>query len=381
MNILGSMENLKMDKAKDESLYYHEIGEIMSKLHADIPVEIFDTTEVPVSTNIREEHFKGENYSRAVMYLLSNGCEWALKSANGCTMCGHLAQQTRRVEQISDEDLVSQFNKEFSQIDFSKYPLLNLYNNGSFFNDKEISPNAREKILQIIKSNKDIKMLVLETRPEFVSEAKVLEVKELLPNIHVEIAIGLELKNDYYRTVCINKGFTLKQFEEAAEIITKHLSLRTYVLLKPPFFTEKEAIEEAVKTIEYAFNLGSRIVSLEGCTVQDHTLIKYLYEQEMYNPPKLWSIIEVIKRVQAEGQLIIGMFQFFPSPDTVPHNCNLCNEDILEKMKQYNRILDKTIFDSISCKCKSDWKSLLEEPGLPFNDRVENFTELMRMEF
>lgn len=377
-DLLGNLQNISMETTEEESYYYKVIGDIMKEIHANIPLEEFDTAQVPVPTNIREENFQGVNYQRAVMYLLSNGCEWALKNANGCTMCGHLARQTRRTESIREEDLIHQFKKEFARIDFSKYPILNLYNNGSFLNDQEISSHARREILKTINGNSQIKMLVVETRPEFVSEEKIREIKVLMPDKHVEVAMGLELKDDLYRTICINKGFSLQQYEKAAKIITKYVNLRTYILLKPPFLTEREAIEEACKTVEYAFSLGSRIVSLEGCTIQDYTLVKCLADGGMYTTPWLWSIIEVVKRTRAKGNLIVGMFQFFPSPDTVPHNCPKCSEGIMEKIRKYNQTLDRKIFDSLTCSCKAKWEALLKENSRPFNERIKLFAKHMQ---
>jgi radical SAM enzyme (TIGR01210 family) len=108
-------------------------------------------------------------------------------------------------------------------------------------------------------------MLVLETRPEFVTEEKVREIKRLIPDKHIELGVGLEIKDDFYRRICINKGFSLQRYNSAANIITKYLNLRTYVLLKPLFLTEKEAIEQAIETIEYAFASGTTTVSLEAC--------------------------------------------------------------------------------------------------------------------
>ncbi len=377
MELLGTIENITMENSEENSHYYGKIGNIMSQMHSNIPDEVFNTAIVPTSTNYREEYYNGNYYSRAVIYLFSNGCEWALKSGNGCTMCGHLAQQTRTKEQINDNDLIIQFKNEFRKIDFSKSPILNIFNNGSFFNEKEISKNARREILKVINSEPNIKMLVVETRPEFISEEKIIEFNNILPNIHLEVAIGLEMKDDYFRMICINKGFKLDQYKKAAEIITKHVNLRTYVLLKPPFLTEVEAIDEACETIEYSFSLGSRLVSLEGCTVQDYTLIKYLYDNDMYSPPKLWSILDVIQRVGHKGQLVIGMFQFYPSPNNVPNNCDLCNEKILNNIKLYNRTLDMSVFESLSCKCKEEWDSLLKEISIPFNERVKCFIDKM----
>jgi uncharacterized Fe-S cluster-containing MiaB family protein len=38
------------------------------------------------------------------MYLMSNGCEWAMKKTHGCTMCGHFVKQTGKDTTISPEE-------------------------------------------------------------------------------------------------------------------------------------------------------------------------------------------------------------------------------------------------------------------------------------
>ncbi len=356
--------------------YYKQISEAQEIIHAKIPMENCNMKKTS-HTEFRDEIFGGVNHNRAVIFLISNGCEWALKHGHGCTMCGHLAKQVRRNSTISVDDHIQQFEKEFEKIDFVNYPLLNIYNNGSFLNDNEIPPEARREMMRKINTNPDIKMLVLETRPEFVTEDKVNEIKELIPKKHVELAMGLEMKSDFYRTMCINKGFSLHQYDHAARIITKHLYLRTYVLLKPLFLTEKECIDHAIETIEYAFATGSTTVSLEACTIQDYTLIKYFYDQGLYSTPWLWSIIDVVKRIKTPGKLLIGLFQFYPSPKTVPHNCSQCNERVMESIIQYNRTLDINGIDGIACQCKKEWRRELKEKPLPFEKRLEQLSGLL----
>ena len=185
------------------------------------------------------------------------------------------------------------------------------------------------------------------------------------------------MKNDFLRGICINKGFSLKRFDSAARIITKHLNLRVYVLLKPLFLTEKEGIESAVETIEYAFESGATTVSLEACTIQDFTLMKYCYERGLYTPPWLWSIIDVVKKVKTPGKLIVGLFKFFPSPSAVPNNCDRCNETIMERIQEYNRTLDSRTFDGLVCKCKKEWKELLMEKPMAFEKRLEPIPRLL----
>ncbi|MGD2089304.1 MAG: archaeosine biosynthesis radical SAM protein RaSEA [Candidatus Aminicenantes bacterium] len=370
-NLVGALQRYGLDGELKKAQYYKFISELLHHIHSQIPHENYNKNKVAAPINIREEIFQGINYKRAVMFLLTNGCEWALRNGNGCTMCGHLAKQLRSHEIIPDDDYLNQFDEQFRKIDFKTCPLLNLYNNGSFFNDNEISPGARRAMLKKIGQEKHIKMLVLETRPEFATEKKMKEVKMLVPGKHIEIAIGLEIKNDLYRTVCINKGFKLRQFEDASRIIRKYHNLRTYVLLKPPFLTERESIENAVETIEHAFDSGASTVSLEGCTVQDYTLVNYFYEKGSYTPPWLWSIIEVIKRVKTPGKLIIGLFQFYPSPSKTPFNCEKCSHRIFNAICNYNRTLDKRIFEGLTCQCKIKWEETLEEEFPSFKKRIE----------
>ncbi len=367
---LGVLVNDGLEGELEQSRYYSMVADIMGMIHSTIPKRDFDTAKVACKTQYRQENFKGKKYNRAVMYLLSNGCEWALKAANGCTVCGHIARQTLK-DRIPTDDFLNQFLDEFSRIDFKKNPLLNLYNNGSFLNDSEIPALARNKMLETINSHPDIKMLVLETRPEFVTPEKIEEIKITIPNKHVEVAMGLELKNDFLRAACVNKGFTLRQYEEAARHITRYLHLRSYVMLKPPFFTEREAVENAIETVKCAFSIGSTSVSLEACTVQDFTLVGHMKKHGLFDPPKLWSIIEVIKKTHMLGKLMIGLFQFFPSPSNVPFNCQKCSPEILAAFRQYNADFDISCFDGISCDCKEEWERELEVESIPIEERLE----------
>jgi radical SAM enzyme (TIGR01210 family) len=376
--LAGKLQSTGLEGDLKKSQYYRLISEAQKIIHAQIPKEKCSTDKVAAAeVGVREEILNGNNYKRAVIYLMSNGCEWALKSAHGCMMCGHLAKQIRNDKPISIKDYLKQFEEEFETIDFEKYPILNLYNNGSFINDNEIPPEAQRGMLRMINKNPHIKMLVLETRPEFVTGEKVREIKELIPDKHIELGVGLEMKDDFYRQICINKGFSLKRYDHAASIITKYLNLRTYVLLKPLFLNEKEAIEKAIETIEYAFATGTTTVSLEACTIQDYTLMKYFYERGLYSPPWLWSIIEVVKGTKTPGKLLIGLFKFFPSPSAVPNNCEHCNQKVMEKFMQYNRTLDPKVFDGLTCECKKQWSEILEQKPLPFEERIKPIPKIL----
>ena len=373
LDILGPKDCVQDSGNLSASQYYSFIANFMKRLHSGIPPSDPPDVRRPAHIEIREEYYRGNYVKRAVIFLLSNGCEWALKSAYGCTMCGHIAKQVRSQQPISADDFIVQFNTAFSSMDFKGIPILNIFNNGSFLNENELPSDARRAIVGLISEKKDIKKLLIESRPEFITDSIIRETKSLLQNTELEIAIGLETADDFRRFVSVNKGFSLSQFTQAANIILKHkVQLRCYLLLKPPFYSEKEAIDDAVDSIKTAFSLGVKTVSLEAMTVQKYTLIEYLYNNDLYRMPWLWSIIEVVKKTSHLGRVFVGLFKFYPSPNFVPNNCSLCNDKTMDAIVEYNRTLKSEIFDQLHCQCKKDWKKHLNS-GRDFYQNFQDF--------
>jgi radical SAM enzyme (TIGR01210 family) len=320
---------------------------------------------------VKEGLLNSEPIQRAIFILRSRGCAWALREGGGCTMCGHLAGTTRGTS-IDPDVYVRQFADELSEFNFSNIPVLCLYNSGSFLNDEEVHPDARRRIFRLIAGVPEIRHLIIESRPEFVSEASLAEITELLPNKTVEVGVGLECYDDAVRSVCLNKGFNRSEFLEASRLIGKSpVKLLAYVLLKPPFLTESEAIEEAVRAIRFAFQHGADVVSLEPVSVQDFSLVHYLYEAEQYRPPWIWSVFEVIRRTAGLGEVRIGGFEFLPIPKIFTHNCPKCDPACVEAIVDYNRGGGITRFDKLSCECMSEWRRNIEaRDDRPLAERI-----------
>ena len=149
-------------------------------------------------------------------------------------------------------------------------------------------------------------------------------------------------------------------------------------MLKPLFLTERESIDNAIETIEHSFAVGAATVSLEASTIQEYTLMSYFYKHGLYTTPWLWSILEIVKSVKSSGKLLVGLFKFFPSPSAVPNNCEHCNDKVMNTIIQYNRTLDNSVFDSLTCECKKEWVKALEETPKPFEERLKPIPELLK---
>src|SRR5207302_10342520 len=78
----------------------------------------------------------------------------------------------------------------------------------------------------------------------------------------LEVAMGLETAHPQVLAK-LNKRMTLDQFRRAAEFLRENgIALRVFILVKPPFLDEAEALLWARRSIDFAFDCGATVVSL-----------------------------------------------------------------------------------------------------------------------
>jgi len=342
------------------------------------------TPRVPVSpdkakgSEVWEGYFAGQPIERVIIYLRSSGCFWAMKIKPdgrtefkpGCLDCEHSVAGTTFGRPISVVDYIKQFVSEFEKYDFSKYPMLCLYNEGNFFNEKELPKEARLDILKIIAGDPNIKAVVLECLPEFITEEVLQETAEILGDRYVEIGIGLESADPLVRALCVNKSFTLEKFEETAQLVNRYFNLLAYVLVKPSFLTEAEALEDAIKTVRYAFNTGAKVISIEPVNIGEHAMSGALSRLGLYRPAWLWTVIEIAKAAFDLGKVRIGGYQFAPRYENFARNCEVCTMAVKEAIRQFNATNDPRSLQELDCACKAEWRAELERQYTPLLDRI-----------
>ncbi len=311
----------------------------------------------------REGFMDGQAIERAIVILRGVGCQWAREDNGGCTMCGHLSGSAKG-SKVTDDKLKNQFEDAIANLDFSKYPMLCLYNGGSFLNEDEISPELRRYIFNRISGIKEIKTLIIESRKEHITDEVLDEIEELLPNTTVEIGVGLETVNDVVRNIVLNKGTNKEDYIALGQIFkNRRTKLLLYILIKSPFLTEYEAIEDSVSTIEFAREIGADIISLEAVSIQDQTFVSYLAGAGAYTTPWIWTVFEIIKRTYQKDMIFrIGGFEFFPIPKEFTSNCPECNEEMLKIIQEFNKSNNIEVLKDAVCKneCNKEWEQELQ---------------------
>jgi radical SAM enzyme (TIGR01210 family) len=162
---------------------------------------------------------------------------------------------------------------------------LKLYNSGSFFDPRAIPPDDFPAIAERIGR---FERVVVESHPSLVSDSAV-RFRDLIPG-QLEVAMGLEIAHPDV-LARLNKRMTLDQFSEAAAFLRGHrIALRVFVLVKPPFLKEDEALEWAQRSIDFAFDCGASAVSLIP-TRGGNGAMEALAQLGDYSPPDL-SLLE-----------------------------------------------------------------------------------------
>jgi radical SAM enzyme (TIGR01210 family) len=326
----------------------------------------------------------GHSVNRKILVFRSNGCHWAKR--NGCSMCGYFIETTGDSGIITSANYVNQLRHEVEGTDFSQFPVLCLFTAGSFLDDWEFPWDAAQEVFRLLGQEKQLKKLIIESCAEYVDEWKLARLRELIGNKTVEVGIGLESSDPYVLRNCVNKDFTLDVYNDAVRVLKKYFNVLSYVLVKPPFLNEREALELAVETGRYAFRQGSNAVSLEPMYVERHTLVDflfregYLFDSSSYRPPWLWTVFEAVRILRKEfpeREVRIGNSDELPRAYHLARNCDRCSDEASRRIQEYAQSYDLSLLDGLDCDCKRDWKMSLEDTSAPasLDERLRRFVK------
>ncbi len=285
-----------------------------------------------------------------VVILRTKGCSWAMKK--GCSMCGYFNDCN---PDVTEENLVGQMQKAMEKSDDQR--ILKIFTSGSFLDDREIPPQTRAELLGM--PSDSFKQVIFETRPEFVKRKSIEDCMSHFDNI--QIALGLESANDIVLKHSINKGFLLDDYQKAAEIIKEAgASLKTYLLIKPPFLTERESINDCIASARRIKDITD-VISFNPVNVQRGTLVERLWRRDEYRPPWLWSVMSILEECKDLGPRVVS-FPTGGGKKRGAHNCYECDADVLKEIEAFS--LGRVDgFGKKSCGCRDVWQDLLDTQG------------------
>lgn len=273
----------------------------------------------------------GDVVDVATVFLTNRECPYR------CLMCD-LWKNTLDVP-VRDGDIVEQMRYALERMPDAKR--LKLYNSGNFFDAKAIPRRDRIEIATLCRR---FETVVVENHPSLCNQ-QCIEFKDRLDG-KLEIAMGLETVHPEVLPL-LNKQMTLDGFRHATEFLCANdISVRAFVLLKPPYLNEREGIEWAVKSVEFAVGCGVSCVAVIP-TRPGNGVIELLAERGDYSPPQLRSLESVLEQSLA-GPKTYRVFADLWDAEKFS-SCNECMAARIERIGQMN--LTQTVPSPVQCHC------------------------------
>jgi len=321
-----------------------------------------------------EEHRIRTGRGKALVFILpTRGCSWALSGSGGCSVCGYLYDNP----QHPDPDLMKSSFSEIlnNKITQEEEYSIKIFTSGSFLDTNEISLDVQKSILQELQKYPQIKEIVLESRPEYVTEKILQQIASIIDIKKIEIAIGLESSNNQILKNSINKGFFWEDFEKAVKrILDANAKVKAYLLFKPPFVTEYDSIKDIFQSVSKIEKLGIDTISINAVSIHRGTFLSKLFENNHYRPPWLWSIVHLCKELKSKFPKLRIIFDVVAGGNIRgSHNCGECDKELLKQIKKFTLSQDIQAFDEgVHCSCKEEWKGSLFQEKISLNDFYSN---------
>ena len=239
------------------------------------------------------------------LFLTNRECPWR------CLMCDLWRETT--FERIPVGAVLDQIDGALRQAPAGEW--IKLYNAGSFFDAGAIPTIDLPGIALRVQR---FRRLVVECHPTLIGP-RVTEFRSRLASTHLEVALGLESAHPEVLQR-LNKGMTVDDFRRAAGFLVEAgISVRAFVLVKPPFQGEDDALNWALRTVDVAFEAGASVVSLiPTCT--GNGALEALRERGQFSEPRLQLLEAVMEQAlgRRRGRVFTDVWdleRFHSGPD------------------------------------------------------------------
>jgi archaeosine synthase beta-subunit len=303
----------------------------------------------------------GQALGRKKIILMTGGC-----SVPTCTMCPFTNENNYGYER-EGHDLLRQVRDALLRTDDEpEYEVLSLYNDGSFFAPQEIPDDLQLEIAHLV-ANASVTRLVVESLPQFITTTRLRPFVEILGDVKLEIGIGFQSANEVVREVLVNTRVSQRAFEEALDVMLElNVEPKIYLMIKPPFMTDEEALADVLDSVSYLKERGIDGVTVCPTRVSKNTVAWELYRTGQYAPPNLWTVLEAVRLANQQIAVRVACINLRGTEfeSIFPESCPRCADAIVDALLDFSETGNAATL-GIDCDCRRPVKpAALHVPSL-----------------
>jgi radical SAM enzyme (TIGR01210 family) len=284
----------------------------------------------PYGFFVEEERSKPGGIVPVATVLLSNReCPWR------CLMCD--LWKNTLTETVPAGAIPAQIDYALERV--PRASQIKLYNSGSFFDPRAIPPGDYDAIGRRVDS---FERVIVESHPALIGD-RCFHFGDLLSG-QLEVAMGLETVHPL-ALERLNKGMNVEEFAAAAQSLRQHgVDLRVFLLVKPPFMAEGEALEWCKLSIDFAFDCGATAVSLIP-TRAGNGAMDELAATGDFAPPELSTVEAAIDYGISidRGRVFADLWEA-----SFANDCAGCRGARLARLQMMN--LEQTMISRVGCE-------------------------------
>ncbi len=233
------------------------------------------------------------NRKRLKFILSTGGC-----NVPTCTFCALPRLSTMAPKDEKLHILSTEWEEEVQ--------MLVIYTDGSFFDDRELSPHDRLTIAKIVRE-RNIQHLQVESLPRFLSLDALSPFLEALAGVRLTIGVGIQSTDENIRHTILGTPISDDEIREL--LMRKHdvFSLRIYLLYGKPLMSRKEDEDDIVRSYDALAPFLSRtdIVTVNYLLPAASTPIATLVGMGLYESPHMCSLRALMDRLRASGGVVV----------------------------------------------------------------------------
>ncbi|MDW5329533.1 hypothetical protein [Plantactinospora sp. KLBMP9567] len=340
---------------------------------------------LPESTNLLVRSYPtwvGETMRPVKMYQIwfrTRGCTF--DRAGQCSMCNY------GVGPEIDPDVIADAVAARLAL-IPKRSFVYLSPSGSFFDDREVPPVLRERLLASL-AERAPEHFAFETRPETCAPEMLGQVRRALPETELICQIGVESWDEQIRTLCHLKPTPQESLHRALAELGRH-DYRTIanLTLGGLGLSHREAYRDALSGVAGSRAAGFTTQMVFPLSAKAGTLLGWVHAQGMWEPPSLWMLIRLLvedarRNGGPDDRFDLHISWFNPSIGDVvqarPGCCDICRPLVVEALATIQSTPDRRVLDDLlrydRCACPQlAEQKLAHDDGRTYLDRL---TEVM----
>ena len=305
------------------------------------------------------------------LWFSTNGCSF--DKLGSCTMCNYGIGY-----KIENDIIIDKLRNYIKNLDI-KITEIMISPSGSLWDTKEVNDNLLKEIYSLVNETY-IPTFMIETRIDTISEKKLTQFRKFLPTKKLIIEVGLESSNEWILNYLINKKLDIKNFKNIVkQAKDNNIEIYTNVSLGNAFLSFEEIIEDAIKSINFAFENGCSKVVLFPIHIKPNTFINWLYQNNFYKPISLWLLVDILSLVDKSllKNIEIAWYKSYYEDDSKmvysPTTCPKCRNKVIKLLDEYRATCEYSVIDKlnkIECECKNEYKKYLNKNNKLLLDRV-----------